>query len=390
MKLKNIYLISFAILTGGLFSGCAEDIENFDNQIFLSNKAPESVLVMSTAPDEERSFVLSIAKPESQDVTFTVRAASELVSVYELQNYTSGVEMLPEAHYEIVNANGKILAGTLNSEPVTIKFKDVKGLDVKKVYVLPITVANASIGVLASASTYYYVFREGHLVNLAANIKENAIRIEKWATPDKLKDMHTVTAEALIRIHSLPNTVNTLMGIEGGFLLRFGDAGISTNQLQVACKDNNHRLVQTPVPVGQWVHVAVTFNSDEGKAKVYYNGEEVGDFSGITNGPVDWSPEYSNDNDGKARSFWVGHSYDNNRWLDADIAEIRIWNRVLEQTEIQEANHFYQVDPASDGLVVYWKLDEKSDDIKDATSNGNNGKANKTMEWVEVSLPANN
>lgn len=390
MKLKNIYLISFAILTGGLFSGCAEDIENFDNQIFLSNKAPESVLVMSTAPDEERSFVLSIAKPESQDVTFTVRAASELVSVYELQNYTSGVEMLPEAHYEIVNANGKILAGTLNSEPVTIKFKDVKGLDVKKVYVLPITVANASIGVLASASTYYYVFREGHLVNLAANIKENAIRIEKWATPDKLKDMHTMTAEALIRIHSLPNLINTLMGIEEGFLLRFGDSGVSGNQLQVACKDNNHRVVPTPIPVGQWVHVAVTFNSDEGTAKVYYNGEMVGNFSGITNGPVDWSPEYSNDNDGKPRSFWVGHSYDNNRWLDADIAEIRIWNRVLEQTEIQEANHFYQVDPASNGLIVYWKLDEKSDDIKDATSNGNNGKAYKTMEWVEVSLPANN
>ena len=390
MKLKNIYLISFAILTGGLFSGCAEDIENFDNQIFLSNKAPESVLVMSTAPDEERSFVLSIAKPESQDVTFSVRAASELVSVYELQNYTSGVEMLPEAHYEIVNANGKILAGTLNSDPVTVKFKNVKGLDVKKVYVLPITVANASIGVLASASTYYYVFREGHLVNLAANIKENAIRIEKWATPDKLKDMHTLTAEALVRIHSLNNSVNTLMGIEGGFLLRFGDAGLPSTNLQIACANN--KLVTTPIAVGKWVHVAVTYNSNEnnGTIKVYYDGVEVGNFIDAKHGPVDWSPEYSNDNDGKARSFWVGHSYDNNRWLDADIAEIRIWNRVLEQTEIQEANHFYQVDPASNGLIVYWKLDEKSDDIKDATSNGNNGKAYKTMEWVEVSLPANN
>lgn len=392
MKLKNIYLISFALLTGGLFSGCAEDIENFDNQIFLSNKAPESVLVMSTAPDEERSFVLSIAKPESQDVTFTVRAASELVSVYELQNYTNGVEMLPEAHYEIVNANGKILAGTLNSDPVTVKFKDVKGLDEKKVYVLPITVANASIGVLASASTYYYVFREGHLVNLAANIKENAIYPEKWATPDKFMSMHTLTAEALIRIHSLDNEVNTLMGIEGGFLLRFGDRGVPSNHLQIAC--SNNKEVTTPIPVGQWVHVAVTYNSDEGTAKVYYNGRLVDDFSGITHGPVDWSPDHSNDDDGKARSFWVGHSYDYNRWLDADITEVRIWNKELSEEEINKPNHFYQIEDIakaeSEGLLVYWKLDEKSDEIKDATSNGNNGKAYKTLTWVDVALPENN
>lgn len=395
MKLKNIYLISFAILTGGLFSGCAEDIENFDNQIFLSNKAPESVLVMSTAPDEERSFVLSIAKPESQDVTFTVRAASELVSVYELQNYTSGVEMLPEAHYEIVNANGKILAGTLNSEPVTVKFKNIKGLDVKKVYVLPVTIANASIGVLASASTYYYVFREGHLVNLAANIKENAIYPEKWATPDKFKSMHTLTAEALIRIHSLDHMINTLMGIEEGFLLRFGDSGVERNQLQVAFTNGkNHKVVRTTIPVGQWVHVAVTYNSDEGTAKVYYNGRQVGNFDGIDHGPVDWSPDHSNDTDDKPRSFWVGHSYDYNRWLDADIAEVRIWNKELSEEEINEPNHFYQIEDIakaeSEGLLVYWKLDEKSDEIKDATSNGNNGKAYKTLTWMEVALPENN
>lgn len=388
MKLKNIYLVSFALLAGNLISSCADDIENFDNQLFMTAKTPESVLVMSTSPDEERSFTLSIAKPESQDVTFTMRVAPELVSVYELQNYTSNVEMLPEAHYELADANGKILAGSLNSDPITVKFKDIKGLDVKKVYVLPLTIGNSNIGILASANTYYYVFKEGHLVNLAANIKENAICIDKWATPDLLKNMHTLTAEALIRIHSLTNTVNTLMGIEGHFLLRFGDANLDPTTLEIACANN--KRVPTPIKVGEWVHVAVTFNSDEGTIKVYYDGQQVGNFTNVGQGPVDWSPEFSNDNDGKPRSFWVGHSYDNGRWLDADIAEIRIWNRELDETEIQEPNHFYQVDPASDGLVVYWKLDERSDEIKDATSNGNNGKAYKAMEWVEVSLPANN
>lgn len=397
MKLKNIYLISFAILTGGLFSGCAEDIENFDNQIFLSNKAPESVLVMSTAPDEERSFVLSIAKPESQDVTFTVRAASELVSVYELQNYTSGVEMLPEAHYEIVNANGKILAGTLNSEPVTIKFKDVKGLDVKKVYVLPITVANASIGVLASASTYYYVFREGHLVNLAANIKENAIYPEKWATPDKFKSLSTLTFEALIRPHSLENGISTLMGIEGTFLLRFGDNSPKDVLQIVIGGDGTSETKCYPnvkTKLEEWVHIAVTYNAADQTVKAYYDGVLKMTETGVSYGAVDLSPDHSNDNDGKKRSFWVGHSYNDDRWLDADIAEVRIWSKELSEEEINEPNHFYQIEDIakaeSEGLLVYWKLDEKSDEIKDATSNGNNGKAYKTLTWVDVALPENN
>ena len=397
MKLKNIYLISFALLTGTLFSGCAEDIENFDNQIFLSNKTPESVLVMSTAPDEERSFVLSIAKPESQDITFTTRAASELVSVYELQNYTSGVEMLPEAHYELVNPSGKILAGNLNSDPVTVKFKNVKGLDIKKVYVLPITIANASVGILASANTYYYVFKEGHLVNLAANIKENAIYPEKWATPDKFKNLSTLTFEALIRPHSHENGISTLMGIEGTFLLRFGDNS-PKNQMQIVIGGGNGTSEKKCYPgvttkLEEWVHIAVTYNATENTVKAYYDGELKGTFTDVTNGPIDLSPDHSNDNDGKARSFWVGHSYNDDRWLDADIAEVRVWSKVLTQEEIQSPNHFYQIsnitEAESEGLLVYWKLDKKSDDIKDATSNGNDGKAYKTLTWVEVGLPEN-
>ena len=40
------------------------------------------------------------------------------------------------------------------------------------------------------------------------------------------------------------------------------------------------------------------------------------------------------------------------------ICECRIWNRVLTAEEIQAKNHFYYVDPKSEGLVAYWKFDE--------------------------------
>lgn len=55
---------------------------------------------------------------------------------------------------------------------------------------------------------------------------------------------------------------------------------------------------------------------------------------------------------GKPRCFWIGYSYNNERWLDADIAEVRIWNRVLSEEEINAKDHAYEVDPNSEGLVA--------------------------------------
>ncbi|GLL55308.1 hypothetical protein KUBF_29700 [Bacteroides finegoldii] len=35
------------------------------------------------------------------------------------------------------------------------------------------------------------------------------------------------------------------------------------------------------------------------------------------------------------RGFWIGYSYEAARYLDGDICECRIWNRVLTAEEIQ-------------------------------------------------------
>lgn len=43
MKLKNIYFISLALISG-MFSGCADDTENFDNQLFMTSKTPTTFL----------------------------------------------------------------------------------------------------------------------------------------------------------------------------------------------------------------------------------------------------------------------------------------------------------------------------------------------------------
>ena len=84
------------------------------------------------------------------------------------------------------------------------------------------------------------------------------------------------------------------------------------------------------------------------------------------------------------------------------MTEIRIWNKALTADEINAPNHFYTVDPNSEGLFSYWKFVEgEGSTVADATGKGNplHGELDITkqsngdnsgpagIDWVEVALP---
>lgn len=146
---------------------------------------------------------------------------------------------------------------------------------------------------------------------------------------------------------------------------------------------------------GTWYHIAVTMTSPS-HVVVYLNGESVLDgycqTTSVTFGVdhTSYESEYS-------RNFWIGYSYDANRDFRGLMSELRIWNRALTKEEINAENHFYTVDPESEGLLCYWKLNEgEGNTFKDYTGNGNDltgeinvGTVNVTAgaQWVDVSLP---
>ena len=178
------------------------------------------------------------------------------------------------------------------------------------------------------------------------------------------------------------------MVIEGQFLFRFGDSGVPSNQLQIATGKGNFTNSSMVAPQNEWTHVAVTYDSEAQTIRVYFNGKLVGDFTDATYGPVNWGIPHSDESDGKPRCFWIGYSYNNERFLDADISEVRIWNRVLTQDEINAENHFYAVSEDAQNLVAYWKFDDGADIIKDYSNSGNDATASAKLTWVDVELPA--
>lgn len=384
MKLRNLYLVSMALLAG-VFTACDDnDVEEFDNQVYVNASLKTStVLLKNTVSATEGTFRIAMARPETQDITVTLKVDPSLASTYNALYYDSA-EALKENYYTLETSQATILAGAVVSDDVVVSFKNLTELDREKVYVLPVTMSQSSVGILKSAGTMYYVLKGAALINVVPDMTNNLVYVN-WTNPDVANNLRQLTAEALIRVNKFDKMLSTIMGIEGGFLLRIGDAGIPDNQLQVATSRGNLTSEDLAIPINQWTHVAVTYDADKGgKITVYINGKNMLEGK-VDNGPINWAQTQTDEGNG----FWIGHSYNRGRFLDGNISECRIWNKVLTQDEINAKDHFYQVEPNAKGLVSYWKFDEGAGvNIHDYSGNENHATAVEAVTWNQVELPA--
>ena len=80
--------------------------------------------------------------------------------------------------------------------------------------------------------------------------------------------------------------------------------------------------------------------------------------------------------------FHIGYS-ERGRLMDGVVSEARVWNRALSPIEL--VNNQCYVDPASEGLVCYWRLDGLVDGVfQDLTGNGNHGiPSTENLTWYE-------
>lgn len=397
--------------------GCSKQQDSFENKLFVNANSYRNEVRVAT--DEgvktlNRSVELGIAQPMSNDIHVNFVKSPELLDIYRRAYYDPEVELLPENVCDLSGVEAVIRAGDVASKPVTLTFNGLDKLDYTKSYVLPVSIKSDGIEVLNSSRTLYYVVKEASLVNCVAELKSNRAW-PVWDNFDKVKNLETFTMEALINCHAFNNDskIETVMGVEDHFLIRIGDVTIPSNQIQIAVayKDveggSTYRRDVTDAALqlrtDRWYHIAVTF--DKGNVKVYLDGRlrAQNDISAIGNRPgkdgnletvyfksVDFGAAHSEEDDGKPRCFWVGYSYNQDRFLDGMIAEARLWNKVLTVEEINKPNHFYKLyaDEIDESLLAYWKFsDGTGKSVKDWSIYGNNLTAEQELIWYPVSLP---
>lgn len=374
------YLYSI-LLSAALLCSCQND-EDFDNKVFINSTSKVGELLLKGSVNEiAKTIEVSLSRPAPQEINITYKADESLVKTYNQAYYDDAI-MLPADNYELGDTHVIINTGSVRSKETTILFKNLTALDREIVYVLPITIESANIDILQSARTQYFVVKGAALINVVADIEENYLTVN-WKNPDVCNGLSQLTLEALIRARDFDRQISTVMGIEGKFLIRLGDAGFPSNQIQIATSNGNFPDGDSNkgLPTNEWVHIAVTYDSSTGAMIVYVNGKKQSE--GVKNvGSV-------NLGQGGTGGFCIGRSYADERFLAGEISECRIWNIVRTQEEI--ANNPYYVDPASDGLVAYWKFDDESAlSVKDHTANGNDAVAKNTLKWTPVTLPAPN
>lgn len=167
--------------------------------------------------------------------------------------------------------------------------------------------------------------------------------------------INVLSYEALVCPTGFPRMINTVMGTEGQFLIRCGDAGYPGNKIQIATNSGNVNPGDGAVlPTGEWLHIAVTMS--ETHICTYVNGVKVNETSKNT-----WV---------NISDFNLGYSWSSGREFTGYMAEVRVWNKALTEAEINSENHFYNVDPKSEGLLAYWRCDDGVGNVLADAANG--------------------
>lgn len=391
--MKRILLL-IAVFVAATFTGCKnEDTDklHYDNKLYISSTDfSDEMLIKSGIKQYTRHIFAGIATPETHDIRVTFAVDFSLVDYYRKAYYEPEAIALSEAHYRIETLATEIKAGSVAGTPVTVEFFDTDQLDREQVYVLPVTIASAEgIEVLESARTMFYVFKGGALIDMVANISRNNFEV-KWVSD--VSQISVITVEALIRVSDFgavgnkSEKISTLFGVEDQFLIRIGDSGFPENQVQLVYNKYKFPSSGDPalgLPTKQWVHVAVVWDGTTGERIIYHDGKQISYMQTSARGTVDLSPAIT-------RPCYIGKAYNDLRWLEGDIAELRVWN--VQRTAQELIDNRYTIDPESEEvkgkLYAYWKFDEGEGNIlHDRSGNGNDAVAASDVKWVSVTLP---
>lgn len=366
----------------------------------------------------DREAVVTLSVPGLTPVEVNVTQFAKHVLSTPATNYTIAVEgdtiyipLSANVEYSISmeGADGWLTVGEATEEGVPFTATALE--DGKRAAIVTFTQTDAVEGETALVCTIN-ITQVTALITWAVDMTGNRL-FPKWENGGP-GVCSAFTLETLVKFDDFDKATGgifTIMGIEGQFLLRMGDVGNPLTRLQIATSRGNYN-VPFDFEANRWYHIAVVASLPD--VKVYFDGELAGEYTFSSQPYPDWYPDYwltledvnlspawSYEPDG-TRVFWMGYSYDANRDTHGLMTEIRIWNKALTADEINAPNHFYTVDPASEGLYSYWKFVEgEGSTIADATGKGNplHGETDITkqsngdnsgpagIEWVEVALP---
>lgn len=412
------FIIRIAVLALLVSCNRFEPVDHvFDNCAYLDVSATsqtQAATFGNRVSSLEKHLCVALSYPSDKDVKATISVDASLTDAFN-HRYGTDYQLLPEAYLDFSPMSVTIEAGKVNSEKVSIGFKNLMGqgedqtgaMEIDKTYLLPVRLSSEDISTMDGSSVAYYLVKRSSAITVAAQLTDNWIEFPLMDTPGEVADAYNgltaLTYEALVNVDrfDLNNkdgvcNISTVMGVEQYLLLRIGDANFERQCLQFDGSGNGSQFGKLPsksdpakkLYSGSWYHVACTYDQNERVARIYVNGKLIDEVkeAGVAGPTADNKITLAMRALGmpEAYQFFIGKSYNDFRPLQGKIAEARVWRVARTGDEIWK--NMYRIEDPKDqkDLIGYWKFnDGEGNVVKDYSWVGNHGKAVGDIIWPD-------
>ncbi len=412
------FIIRIAVLALLVSCNRFEPVDHvFDNCAYLDVSATsqtQAATFGNRVSSLEKHLCVALSYPSDKDVKATISVDASLTDAFN-HRYGTDYQLLPDAYLDFSPVSVTIEAGKVNSEKVSIGFKNLMGqgedqtgaMEIDKTYLLPVRLSSEDISTMDGSSVAYYLVKRSSAITVAAQLTDNWIEFPLMDTPGEVADAYNgltaLTYEALVNVDrfDLNNkdgvcNISTVMGVEQYLLLRIGDANFERQCLQFDGSGNGSQFGKLPsksdpakkLYSGSWYHVACTYDQNERVARIYVNGKLIDEVkeAGVAGPTADNKITLAMRALGmpEAYQFFIGKSYNDFRPLQGKIAEARVWRVARTGDEIWK--NMYRIENPKDqkDLIGYWKFnDGEGNVVKDYSWVGNHGKAVGDIIWPD-------
>lgn len=412
------FIIRIAVLALLVSCNRFEPVDHvFDNCAYLDVSATsqtQAATFGNRVGSLEKHLCVALSYPSDKDVKATISVDASLTDAFN-HRYGTDYQFLPDAYLDFSPVSVTIEAGKVNSEKVSIGFKNLMGqgedqtgaMEMDKTYLLPVRLSSEDISTMDGSSVAYYLVKRSSAITVAAQLTDNWIEFPLMDTPGEVADAYNgltaLTYEALVNVDrfDLDNkdgvcNISTVMGVEQYLLLRIGDANFERQCLQFDGSGNGSQFGKLPsksdpakkLYSGSWYHVACTYDQNERVARIYVNAKLIDEVkeAGVAGPTADNKITLAMRALGmpEAYQFFIGKSYNDFRPLQGKIAEARVWRVARTGDEIWK--NMYRIENPKDqkDLIGYWKFnDGEGNVVKDYSWVGNHGKAVGDIIWPD-------
>lgn len=341
-------------------AACTEgDKFDYNENVAFINGTETTPISKFVVEDTPATQILSVgtSAPVSEDVKVEVSIDAAKVDEYNAAHATNYF-CVPDGAAEIEKTTLTIPAGKNFSEAIVVKMLSTENFQEGRTYVIPVTIKQIGMKVIESSRTIFLqVARVLHFT--ALDISDTGI-YSNFIFPDNLKKTlgaFTYEIKCYAKdFHRIARLCSfTSADEQRSSMLRFGENGQPERSLQWVHPGGN-LVSKTEFSTDRWYMISLVF--DGSNLVMYIDGEK--DAEDSWSGTVDFQRF-------ELGMSWTG--YRGSQYFNGYVCETRVWERALSPGEIKMG--LCGVDPASDGLVAYWKFNEGTGHIfHDATGHG--------------------